>query len=156
MKRLFCALVLLVVILGFSGCNSQTLDTTPPSQEKTIENKDYQSMKLVINEKTFDVVLENNATTKELIKLLPMTITMNELNGNEKYCYLDTSLPMNPQRVNRINTGDIMLFGNNCLVVFYKSFSTNYSYTKIGNITNTTDLVNVVGDSYVKVEWNAS
>ena len=113
-------------------------------------------MKLVINEKTFDVVLENNATTKELIKLLPMTITMNELNGNEKYCYLDTSLPMNPQRVNYINTGNIMLFDNNCLVVFYKSFSTNYSYTKIGNITNTTDLVNVVGDSYVKVEWNAS
>ena len=42
------------------------------------------------------------------------------------------------------------------LVLLYKSFSTNYSYTKIGNITNTTDLVNVVGDSYVKVEWNAN
>ena len=33
-----------------------------------------------------------------------------------------------------------MLYGNNCLVVFYKSFDTSYSYTKIGHIENLPDL----------------
>lgn len=33
-----------------------------------------------------------------------------------------------------------MLYGNNCLVVFYKSFDTSYSYTKIGHIDNLSDL----------------
>lgn len=36
---------------------------------------------------------------------------MNELNGNEKYFYLDSSLPVNPYSPNTIGKGDIMLFG---------------------------------------------
>ena len=42
----------------------------------------------------------------------------------------------------KINVGDVMLYGNNCLVVFYKSFDTSYSYTKIGHINNLPDLGN--------------
>ena len=33
-----------------------------------------------------------------------------------------------------------MLYGNNCLVIYYKSFDTSYSYTKIGHIDNLPDL----------------
>ena len=33
-----------------------------------------------------------------------------------------------------------MLYGNNCLVIFYKSFDTSYSYTRIGHIENLEDL----------------
>lgn len=33
-----------------------------------------------------------------------------------------------------------MLFGSDCLVVFYQSFDTSYSYTKIGHIDNFFDL----------------
>ena len=35
-----------------------------------------------------------------------------------------------------------MLYGNNCLVIFYKSFDTSYSYTKIGHIDNLDNLGN--------------
>ena len=41
-----------------------------------------------------------------------------------------------------------MLFDNGCLVIFYKSFDTSYSYTKIGYIDNLPDLGN--GDVSVK------
>jgi hypothetical protein len=33
-----------------------------------------------------------------------------------------------------------MLYGNNCLVIFYKSFDTSYQYTKIGHIENLDDI----------------
>ena len=43
-----------------------------------------------------------------------------------------------------------MLYGNNCLVIFYKSFDTSYSYTKIGHIDNLEDLG--TGNIIVKLE----
>ena len=61
---------------------------------------------------------------------------MDDLNNNEKYYYLDKNISSKPISYTQINKGDIMLFGNNCLVVFYKSFNTNYNYTKIGTINN--------------------
>ena len=61
---------------------------------------------------------------------------------NEKYVYLDNSLPTNSSNPKRINAGDVMLYGNNCLVIFYKSFDTSYSYTKIGHINNLENLDN--------------
>ena len=75
---------------------------------------------------------------------------MSELNGNEKYIYLDTTLPTNSSNPKRINAGDVMLYGNNCLVIFYKSFDTSYSYTRIGHIDDLPNLGN--GNITVKFE----
>ena len=64
--------------------------------------------------------------------------------ANEKYIYLDNSLPTNSSKPKYINAGDVMLYGNNCLVIFYQSFDTTYSYTKIGHID---DLANLGNDN---------
>ena len=97
-------------------------------------------MKIIINNQTFEVFLENNETVKKLSELLPLNIKMTSLNNNEKYYYLNQSLPQKAIKVNHINKGDLMLYGDNCLVLFYKSFDTNYSYTKIGHINNLIEL----------------
>ena len=96
-------------------------------------------MKVIIDEKEYLLNIEDNETSKAFIKLLPQEFTMNDLNNNEKYIYLDKSLPTNSYQVGQINKGDVMLFGDNCLVIFYKSFDTSYSYTKIGHIDNLPD-----------------
>jgi hypothetical protein len=113
-------------------------------------NNEVSTMKAIINNKEYVIKLESNETVNSLINLLPMEITMNELNGNEKYIYLDNTLPTNSYNPNRINAGDVMLYGNNCLVIFYKSFDTSYSYTKIGHIDNLEDLG--TGNITVKLE----
>ena len=99
-------------------------------------------MKITINNKEYTINLEDNETVKELVSLLPLELNMSELNGNEKYVYLDESLPTNSYNPKHINSGDIMLFGDNCLVIFYDSFNTSYSYTKIGHIDNLPNLGN--------------
>ena len=71
-------------------------------------------MKVIINGKEYIASLEDNETTKSFINLLPQELNMNELNGNEKYIYLDTTLPTNTTNYKTINAGDIMLYGNNC------------------------------------------
>ena len=82
---------------------------------------------------------------------IALEVSMSDLNSNEKYAYLDNSLPTNTYSPKHIEAGDIMLFGDNCLVIFYKSFNTSYSYTKIGHIDNLPSL----GGGSISVTLNA-
>jgi len=95
---------------------------------------------IIIGSKTFTATLANSETGKAFAALLPLTVTMNELNGNEKYHYLSSSLPTAAYQPGTIHAGDLMLYGNNCVVLFYETFNTSYSYTRIGAIDNPSDL----------------
>ena len=97
----------------------------------------------------FTVDTSNKLRFKSFLKILPKEVLMNELNGNEKYVYLDSTLPTNSSNIKTIYAGDVMLYGDNCLVIFYKSFDTSYSYTKIGHIDNLPSL----GNDSVKVSF---
>lgn len=126
-----------------------------------LENKNEggeESMRLNIKvgDKNFTATLESNNTTKSLLEKLPLTINMSELHGNEKYYYFDESLPTNSQSIRNINTGDLMLYGSDCLVLFYKSFSTSYSYTRLGHIDNPQGLADVVGSGNITVTFEVA
>ena len=75
-----------------------------------------------IGTQRFTVTLEDNPTARAFVQLLPVTLDMAELNGNEKHATLPRSLPTNAERPGTIRTGDVLLYGNNTLVVFYETF----------------------------------
>ena len=112
------------------------------SEKEIITNKEGKKVIININNKDYELNLENNKTVNEFVNILPIEFTMNELNGNEKYVYLNNTFTTNEYSPKHINRGDVMLYGNNCLVLFYKSFDTTYSYTKIGHIDNLDELDN--------------
>lgn len=112
-------------------------------------NKDA-NIEVIINNKTYKTSLENNDTVDEFKKILPQEFEMKELNGNEKYTNLDNTFPTKTYYPGHIEAGDIMLFGDNCLVVFYKSFDTTFGYTKIGHIQNIEDL----GKNDIVIKFN--
>ncbi len=112
--------------------------------ENSVENGESMdtTIKVIINNKSYTAQLENNETANQFADMIPQQFNMNELNGNEKYIYLDSDFQSNPTNQRHIEAGDIMLYGKNCLVIFYKSFNSSYSYTKIGHIENLSDLGN--------------
>ena len=110
-------------------------------------------MQMKIGNKEYSVVLHDNNTTKALQEILPITVKMSEFNGNEKYYHFRETLPSKPEHIGQIKTGDIMLFGDDCLVVFYKDFKTTYSYTRIGHIENTVDLEHMLGRGSVTITF---
>ncbi|MBR0430830.1 cyclophilin [Candidatus Saccharibacteria bacterium] len=119
--------------------NNKSLDVDPNLNQDAVsveENKELKMDRMYIemNGEKLTVDLEENATASALIGLLPFTVSMDDLNGNEKYVYLDKSLPVDAYNPGRIEVGDLMLYGDNCLVIFYESFDTEYSYTKIGHV----------------------
>ena len=123
--------------LGSLGINKQTTS----------------DMTVTVNGKSFGATLADNSTARAFAELLPMTLDMEELNGNEKYCYLSGSLPSAPANPGRIEEGDIMLYGNSCVVIFYESFNTSYSYTRIGKITDPSGLKAALGSGNPSVSF---
>lgn len=112
-----------------------------------------QNIIITIKNKKYEAILYDNSTVRELIKNFPISITMSDLNGNEKYYNFSKSFPTSSENVANINKGDIMLFGDNCLVIFYKSFSTRYRYTKLGYIKNLEDLENSLGKGDIEITF---
>ena len=143
-----------VLLLFFSFEEKEIILRQEENLVESEEGKMEKNLSLQVNGKTFKITLEENETTEALTKVLPLKIIMNELNCNEKYYYLDTMLPSNPIRVEKIESGDIMLYGDNCLVIFYEDFKTTYSYTRIGKIENTEGLKEALGSGNVEMEIN--
>lgn len=138
------------VIQNNQNDNQSQTDVIDEGGEDTVNNISTK-LNITINGANFTATLENNDTVKELVSRLPLDLTMNELNSNEKYYYFDEALPSNSSRVENIEAGDIRLYGDNCLVIFYESFSTSYSYTRIGKIDNVDSLKSAVGTGNVLV-----
>lgn len=107
-----------------------------------------------VNGETFAIKLADNATAEAFSGMLPLRVRLSELNGNEKYVNLDQSLPTDPAVPSGIEAGDVMLFGNSCLVVFYESFSTTYSYTRIGSIEDASGLRRSLGPGSVEATFS--
>lgn len=108
---------------------------------------------LNINGQSFNAVFYNNKTADALIEKMPMTLNMKELNGNEKYYFFDTEFPVDEKSPGKISAGDIMLYGSDCLVTFYKSHSTSYQYTPVGKIENASGFAKAVGSGNVTINF---
>ena len=102
-------------------------------------------MKINIGSSSFTATLYDNAAVTAFTSLLPMMVNMIELNGNEKYVDLPRSLPTNASNPKSIQNGDLMLYGSSTLVLFYKTFATSYSYTRLGRINDITGLDAALG-----------
>lgn len=132
MKTL-CFSIISVACFLFAACDSSkaanNFASSTPAQE-------IKQMKILLNGKTFSIILADNLSANALVENLPLALSLHDLNANEKYGTLPIQLPSNARPVKRIHAGDVMLFGNDCLVFFYEDFSTSYQYTQIGKITN--------------------
>lgn len=143
MKKFFALLTILTLAL-MTGCGEN-------SQAR--EAKILDTIKISVNGKIFSATLEDNPTARAFAETLPLEVTMIELNGNEKYFRLEKNLPSDSERVGQIHCGDVMLFGSDCVVIFYKDFATSYSYTRLGRIENSADLEKIFGTGDVRVNF---
>ena len=135
--------------LALACASPCSLVAQPVESEQSMDNK----IRIRIGDKVFPATLSDNATATAFKKLLPLSVTMTELNGNEKLFRLPGTLPARASTPSSIQTGDLMLYGPNTLVLFYKSFPTTYSYTTIGRIDDPAGLEAALGSGNVAVTF---
>jgi len=135
----------LIIILGLVAC-------TAVSGDDSMDDL----VKVKINDEVFDVKLENNSATQELVEELKkgnVTVNASEYGGFEKVGELGFSLPTNDENV-ETNSGDIVLYQGDKISLFYGSHS--WSYTKLGKIDNfdSNKLKEVLGSGDVTLEFS--
>ena len=164
---LFCTTSTLIACSDDDPVDEMTEIPTPPSDEGEDDNEENNSdnndnnnesmernITITVNERSFAATLEDNEAGRAFAAMLPLTLDMSEMNGNEKYHYLDESLPTESYRPGTIQAGDLMLYGSSCVVLFYETFSSEYSYTRLGKINNPDGLNTALGSGNIKVTFS--
>ena len=136
--------IALIVILSLIAC-------TAVSGDDSMDDL----VKVKINDEIFDVELENNSATEELIKELKkenITVNASEYGGFEKVGDLGFSLPTSDENIGT-NPGDIVLYQGDKISLFYGSHS--WSYTKLGRIDDVDpdQLREILGSGDVTLEF---
>jgi hypothetical protein len=140
------------MLIGIAAC-----DKSVPAQNRIApSNKESNgTMRIKIGSKTFTATIEDTPAAAELKAMLPLTLKMSDLNHNEKKVSLSNPLPKNEESPGTIQKGDLMLWQDDTLVVFYKTFKTPYRYTRLGRIDDPTGLEEAVGSADVTITFEA-
>lgn len=143
-RRTF-VLGLLCGLWMMGGC-----DAASP-QPSTATGQEPARMQMTIGDRRFTVVLADTDAARALAARLPLTLDMAELNGNEKHADIHPALPVDARRPGTIHAGDVMLYGTNTIVVFYKTFPSSYRYTRLGRVQNNAGLQEALGPDDARV-----
>lgn len=125
----------------------------PPAAAGESGPPEERRMWMTVGERRFAITLADNEAARAFAAMLPLTLDMPDLNGNEKHVKLPKALPANASRPGTIRNGDLMLWGADTLVVFYLTFDSPYSYTRLGRIDDPAALPRVLGRGQVRIAF---
>ena len=145
-KRFMPVLGIFLGLFLFAGCKSEPAElpeeTAEPVQESAVQETEKPEeptmgeLCLKIGEEVLDVKWENNESVeflKEAVKDEPLTVNLSMYGGFEQVGSLGMSVPRNDSDT-VTQSGDIVLYSGNQIVVFYGSNS--WAYTRLGRIQN--------------------
>lgn len=154
MKRIGYALWAVVLLLCLAACStashpSPTSTISPESKEDT--TVDTHTFYLTVEGVTFPATFADNQGAEALADLLtdgPLTLSLEDYGGFEKVGSLGQSLPTSNTHIST-QSGDIMLYQGNQIVLFYGSNA--WSYTRLGQVTDLTGWQEALGHGDVTV-----
>lgn len=103
---------------------------------------------------TFTAMLEENVAVDALAEMMkegPVTISMSDYAGFEKVGSLGRSLPSSDRQMTT-HAGDIVLYNNSQIVIFYGSNS--WSYTRLGRIDDLIGWEEALGSGDITVTFS--
>lgn len=175
LKLFSCVTVIVIFLSGCSGdatssnrhngSNSSNTQQTklleeskaPVSQSddnSTTEENTVEKIILQIGNNNFTATLESNAAVDAFVDMMrevPVVIQMSDYSGFEKVGSLGTSLPTSNSQTTT-ESGDIVLYNGNQIVIFYGSNS--WSYTRLGRIDDLSGWKDALGSGDVTVTFS--
>jgi len=129
--------------------NSSIEDVSIMENEEEENEEVVATMKLKIDGVEVPVTWEENDSVSELTDLKPITIEMSKYGGFEQVGPIGKSITSNDKKITT-SYGDIVLYADDRIVVFYGS--NTWEYTKLGHIDMTKEeLTDLLGNKNVTI-----
>jgi len=113
-------------------------------------------IKLTIDNKILTATLADNKTARDFISLLPLTLTMNDLFGREKYARLPRAISQEGKRTHTYQIGDLAYWSpSHDVAVYYRQDGEKIpepGIIVIGKIDSGVEALDVPGDVKVTIE----
>ncbi|MBS5063307.1 MAG: hypothetical protein KHZ58_05985 [Hungatella hathewayi] len=125
-----------------------------PEHDRETEEDGAMKMNVHIGNSTFTATLEDNPAVDSLVQMMedaPVVIEMSDYSGFEKVGSLGTNLPASNSQTTT-QSGDIVLYNGNQIVIFYGSNS--WSYTRLGKIDDLSGWEEALGSGDVTVTFS--
>ena len=152
------SLVLGLLVLG--GCEAGQSPASAPANRAAANagtatlQPEESRMWMTVGERRFAITLTNTPAARAFAAQLPLTLDMADLNGNEKHAELPKALLTDASRPGTIHHGDLMLYGSTTLVVFYVTFDSSYSYTRLGRVDDPAGLAQALGQRAARINFS--
>src|SRR5881394_2175779 len=109
MSRILIAIALAAIL----GPTASRADNTTTNQTPAMK------IRLRIDNKTLTATLADNGTARDFASLLPLTLTMNDLFGREKFGHLPRAISDKGKRTHTYEIGDIAYWSSGPDVAIY-------------------------------------
>jgi hypothetical protein len=117
-RLLMSALVLALSVMPGRGGARNDSGTTP--QRASFERSKKMKINIKIGGKTLRATLADNATARDFVSVVPLTLSMKDLFGREKYAALPKALSEKGPRSNRYEVGDVAYWSpSHDLAIYY-------------------------------------
>jgi len=127
--------------LGFNSCSGENNVNVPVTANTT------QKLRITVGEQILTAKLFDNATSRDFVAQLPLTVDMDDFAGAEKIFYPPEKLSTNERNaVNDPAIGDINVYapwGN--IAIFYKNYSASRDLIRIGKIEEGMEALSIPG-----------
>lgn len=159
-KRVLILVFALVMSLSYSACRADNSMSSSASSKMPTEISTQQANSMKINIKVKDKVvtatLIDSKTTQDFVSLLPLTLTMNDLFGREKFAHLPRAISEEGERTKTYEVGDIIYWSlGPDVAIYYRHDGEEIpdpGIIAIGKIDAGVEAFNVPGSVEVTIE----
>ena len=141
----------LILLALYGGLVAHAAGPSAIGNTQVLRKSEESRMWMTVGERRFAITLADTDAARAFSTMLPLTLDMEDLNGNEKKKDLSTALPANAKRPGTIHSGDLMLWGARTVVVFYLTFDSPYAYTHLGRVDDPAGVAQALGSGDVRV-----
>jgi len=161
-KLIPAVLLFLLSACGTSGTEERHALSASETSSEASQDHDQPTIEsatdvvITVGQQDFIAKFYENEASEYLMNQMPFTLTMSDLNNNEKYYRFSENLPeMTTERPEIIHEGEIMSWNSYTLVLFYQTFINSYGgYSRIGVIEDPAGLREALGGEDVEVVFS--